>query len=73
MDKHEWCQHRRHPQKSHDCRGRTHGNPKVGNGMCRRGDHKYREPVVARQTWRRVSREWWLAWQAGQNLLDVEA
>lgn len=73
MDKRDWRQHRRHRQKRHDCRGKTHGNPKVGDGMCRRGDHKYREAVIFRQNWRRDVREWWLAWLAGQDLLDVEA
>lgn len=50
------------------CRGRTHGNPKVGNGLCARGDGKYRAAVVQRIVGRRVARRWLVA----VNLDDVD-
>jgi hypothetical protein len=41
-----------------DCRSRTRGNPKVGNGLCARGDGKYRPAVTQRIAGRRAVRHW---------------
>jgi hypothetical protein len=44
------------PKKSRcNCRGKTHGNPKIGNGPCRYG---VRDAVVERIAGKRLVRRW---------------
>ena len=50
------------------CRGRTHGNPKVGSGICALGNYKYRDAIVQRIAGRRAARRW----LAAKDVDDVE-
>lgn len=47
------------------CRGRTFGNPKVGNGLCTRADGKYRVAVEQRIAGKRLVQLWLAAAQIG--------
>lgn len=40
------------------CRGRTHGNPKIGSGPCKYGLGGYRDAVVERIAGKRLARRW---------------
>jgi hypothetical protein len=57
------------PKKSgHDCRGRAHGNPKVGGGICRLG---VRPAVRTRITNKRLANRW-LAAARARTLDDID-
>jgi hypothetical protein len=57
------------PKKSDcDCRGRTHGNPKWGNGPCY--GYGMRKTVVSRINAKRLERAWLEALRGGSEVDD---
>jgi hypothetical protein len=49
-------------KRGHDCRGRTHGNPKIGAGICHLG---VRPSIGERIRGRHLARRWLAAARVG--------